>query len=353
MWRIRRIVQVQETNMKTTIPIAIVLLACVSSSALHAEEPLKISGKTMGSYYAIVIDSPGSADGERLQKEIEEKFAEINRQMSTWDESSQISKFNQSKSTEWFEVGADFAVVAQEAKRLHTVTQGAKDVTVSPLVDLWGFGKNKRRKLPTEKEIEAALKFVGMQHVEVRQDPPAIRKNMPEIQVSFSALAPGYAADEVCDILRSHQLKSYVVDVGGENRAGEAKASGDAWRLGVESPLGGLHKVVELTNQSIATSGDYRSFFMAGGKKYSHVLNPKTGRPVEHPPASVSVIHESCMTADGLATAMMVLGPEKGIELAKTVGVDVMFLDLTKDGMLTQQSIGVFAAEQASPTKNP
>ena len=202
-------------------------------------------------------------------------------------------------------------------------------------------------------KIQAALKFVGMQHVEVRQDPPAIRKNMPEIQVSFSALAPGYAADEVCDILRSHQLRSYVVDVGGENRAGEAKASGDAWRLGVESPLGGLHKVVELTNQSIATSGDYRSFFMAGGKKYSHVLNPKTGRPMEHPPASVSVIHESCMTADGLATAMMVLGPEKGIELAKTVGVDVMFLDLTKEGMLTEQSIGVFAAEQASPTKNP
>ncbi len=339
--------------MKTTIPMAIVLLACVSSPVLHAEEPLKISGKTMGSYYAIVIDSPGSADGERLQKEIEEKFAEINRQMSTWDESSQISKFNQSKSTEWFEVGTDFAVVAQEAKGLHEVTQGAMDVTVSPLVDLWGFGKNKRRKLPTEKEIAAALKFVGMQHVEVRLDPPAIRKDLPEIQVSFSALAPGYAADEVCEILRSHQLKSYVVDVGGENRAGEAKASGDAWRLGVESPLGGLHKVVELTNQSIATSGDYRSFFMAGGKKYSHVLNPQTGRPVEHPPASVSVIHESCMTADGLATAMMVLGPEKGIELAKTVGVDVMFLDLTKDGMLNEQSIGVFAAEQASPTKNP
>ena len=227
------------------------------------------------------------------------------------------------------------------------------DVTVSPLVDLWGFGKNKRRTLPTDEEIEAALKFVGMQHVEVRLDPPAIRKHLPEIQISFSALAPGYAADDVCRILRSHQLKSYVVDVGGENRAGEAKASGDAWRLGVESPLGGLHKVVELTNQSIATSGDYRSFFMAGGKKYSHVLNPKTGRPVEHPPASVSVIHESCMTADGLATAMMVLGPEKGTELAKTVGVDVMFLDLSQNGMLIEQSIGVFSEEQTTPSKNP
>lgn len=339
--------------MKRIIPIAFALLVCVSASALQADEPLRISGKTMGSYYAIVIDSPGSADGERLQKEIEEKFAEINQQMSTWDESSQISRFNQSKSTEWFDIGADFAIVAREAKRLHTVTQGAMDATVSPLVELWGFGRKKRRTLPTDEEIGTALKHVGMQHVEVRQDPPSIRKHLPEIQVSFSALAPGYASDEVCRILQSHQLKSYVVDVGGENRAGEAKASGDAWRLGVESPLGGLHKVVELTNQSIATSGDYRSFFMAGGKKYSHVLNPKTGRPIEHPPASVSIIHESCMTADGLATAMMVLGPEKGIELAKTVGVDVMFLDLTQDGMLTEQSIGVFAAEQTTPANKP
>ena len=339
--------------MNMMLQILTALFCVLFGAALTAAEPLKISGKTMGSYYAIVIDSPGAADGERLQKQIEEKFADINRQMSTWDESSQISKFNLSTSTDWFEVGADFAIVAQEAKRLHTVTDGAMDATVSPLIDLWGFGRNKRRALPTEKEIEAALKHVGMQHVKVRLDPPAIRKALPEIQVSFSALAPGFAADEVCAILRSHQLKSYVVDVGGENRAGEAKSGGAAWRLGVESPLGGLHKVIELTNQSIATSGDYRSFFMAGGKKYSHVLNPKTGRPVEHPPASVSIIHESCMTADGLATAMMVLGPEKGIELAKTVGVDVMFLDLTQDGMLTEQSIGVFAAEQTTPTTKP
>jgi FAD:protein FMN transferase len=125
--------------MSLKVQVISVLLFPLICIVAIAEEPLKISGKTMGSYYAIVIDSPGSADGERLQREIEEKFSEINRQMSTWDESSQISKFNQSKSTEWFEVGADFAFVAQEAKRLHTVTQGAMDVTVSPLVDLWGL----------------------------------------------------------------------------------------------------------------------------------------------------------------------------------------------------------------------
>jgi thiamine biosynthesis lipoprotein len=313
-----------------------------SASLSVAQEPLKISGKTMGSYYAIVIDSPGSVDGQRLKTEIETRFADINRQMSTWDDASEISRFNHSESTEWFAVGKDFAIVAAEAKRLHNLTQGAIDCSVAPLTDVWGFGKNKRKKLPTDAEIQAAQKQIGMQHLEVRMDPPGIRKSLPGLQLSFSSLAPGYAADAVCRILNTHQLKSHVVDVGGENRAGEAKANGDAWRLGVESPLGGLHKVVELTGQAIATSGDYRSFFMAGGKKYSHILNPKTGRPVEHPPASVSIIHESCMTADGLATAMMVLGPDKGTQIARQAGVDVMFLDLNSQGQLVEQSSGVF-----------
>lgn len=325
-----------------------VLAVCfaVSNATLVAEDPIKISGKTMGSYYAIVIDSPSGADAERLQAEIEAKFAEINQQMSTWDDDSQISRFNRSTSADWFPVGSDFARVASEAQRLHKVTAGALDVTVGPLIDVWGFGRNKRRTTPAEEEIEQARRAVGMQYVEIRLDPPAIRKTLPEVQISFSCLAPGFAADEVGRILDSHGLKSYVVDVGGENLAGKAKADGSAWRLGVESPLGGLHKIVELTDQAIATSGDYRSFFVADGKKYSHILNPATGRPVENPPASVSVIHPSCMTADGLATAMMVLGSERGLEVARQCGVDVMFQDIDVDGKLVETSIGVFRAAE-------
>jgi thiamine biosynthesis lipoprotein len=336
--------------MKTMTPqyilFTLVLLLAHTTAGARAEEPLKISGKTMGSYYAVVIDSPGKADEKRIKDEIESRFAEINQQMSTWDDASLISQFNASTSTDWFAVGHDFAIVATEAQRLHKVTRGAVDVTIAPLIDVWGFGKAKRKTVPSKEEIEAARKRMGMQYLEVRMDPPAVRKTLPDLQLSFSCLAPGYAADEVCRILRSHQLKSYVVDIGGENRAGEAKASGDAWRLGVESPLGGLHKVVELTNQSIATSGDYRSFFVAEGRKYSHVLDPQTARPVEHPPASVSVIHESCMTADGLATAMMVLGPQKGLEVARQCGVDVMFLDLDNNGKLVETSVGVFRSTE-------
>lgn len=313
-------------------------------SPVCAEDPLRISGETMGSYYSIVIDSPGSTDGDRLQKDIEQIFADINRQMSNWSKDSEISKFNESRSTDWFPVGQQFAIVTAEAKRLHTVTGGKLDVTVAPLIELWGFGRNKVKRVPSDEQLRAAMETVGMQHVEVRLDPPAIRKQKPEITINLASLAPGFAADEVSKLLRERGLKSHVVDVGGENLAGEAKASGDSWRLGVESPLGGLHKVVELTEKAIATSGDYRNFFVINGRRYSHILDPSTGQPVEHPPASVSVIHKSCMTADALGTAMMVLGPEEGLKLAKTLNVDVLFLDVTKDGRLEERSTGVFSA---------
>lgn len=320
-----------------------VLCLLITWNPACAEDPLRINGETMGSYYSIVIDSPGSTDGERLQKDIEEIFAEINRQMSNWSKDSEITRFNESQSTDWFPVGKQFAIVTQEAKRLHTVTGGKLDVTVAPLIELWGFGRNKVKRVPTEEQLKAAMESVGMQHVEVQLDPPAIRKLKPEININLAALAPGFAADEVSKLLRERGLKAHVVDVGGENLAGEAKASGDPWRLGVESPLGGLHKVVELTNKAIATSGDYRNFFVIDGRRYSHILDPSTGKPVENPPASVSVIHKSCMTADALGTAMMVLGPEEGLKLAKSLNVDVLFLDVTKEGRLEERSTGVFA----------
>ncbi len=326
--------------------LAILMTSVLTSNSL-ADEPLRISGQTMGSYYAIVIDSPGAADGDQIQAEVEKRLAEITQQMSNWDDESEISRFNRSTSVDWIPVGKDFATVVTEAKRLHTATEGAIDITVTPLIDAWGFGKTKQRVIPTDAQIQEALKRVSMRHVDVRMEPPAIRKSLPQVMLNVSSLAPGYATDEVCGILNARGLKSHVVDVGGENRAGLAKANGDAWRLGVESPLTGMHKIVELTDQAIATSGDYRNFFVFQGKKYAHILDPKTGRPVENPPASVSVIHKSCMTADGLATAMMVLGAKDGMKVAQQSGVDVMFLDVDANGMLVEKSSGVFqAAEQ-------
>lgn len=319
------------------------VLACLSVLPPNgAAEPMRISGRTMGSYYAISIDNPGTADAKQLQAEIEAKLEDINRQMSTWDESSEISGFNRSTSTDWIPVSHDFAVVVQEAIRLNQLTKGAVDITVGPLIDVWGFGKEKRKSVPAENEIHAALARVGSNLLEVRMNPPAIRKRRADVQISVSCLAPGYAADVISELLAARGLKAHVVDIGGENRAGAAKSDGSPWRLGVESPMGGLHKVIPLIDRAIATSGDYRSFFVAGGRRYSHIIDPRTGYPVENPPASVSVIHSSCMTADGFATAMMVTGSEGGLKIASEAGIDVMFQDVDSSGKLKESSSGIF-----------
>ncbi len=294
---------------------------------LFAAEPLKLAGDTMGTYYSIVIDSPaeGLGKGTQLQGRIEARLAEVNGQMSTWDEDSEISRFNRSLSTQWFEVSPEFATVAAEAKRIHELSKGAFDPTVAPLIDLWGFGDRRPRDIPDDATIAAAMKRVGMQHVSVRIDPPAIKKSIPELQLNLSAIAKGYAVDLLAELLIAEGQPSFVVDIGGEDRAGKPKASGEAWKLGVESPLGGLRRVVPLADKSIATSGDYRNNFTMDGVVYSHAIDPATGWPVKNPPASVSVISDSCMTADGWATTMMILGTEKGLELAKAEGLSVMF----------------------------
>lgn len=328
-------------NICAVIPVAAVF-ASLSWPRASAEEPLRLSGRTMGSYYAITIDGPGGTDGGRLQRDIDRALGELNRQLSTWDDASEISRFNRERSTDWFPVGREFAEVTAEALRLHRLTDGALDITLAPLIEAWGFGRSRKPRVPDDAEIAAALAMMGPQFLEVRQDPPAIRKLRPELQISLNALAPGYAADQISGLLAARGLKSHVVDIGGENRAGQAKRSGDAWRIGVESPLGGLHQVLPLTDMAAATSGDYRNFREIGGRRYSHILNPRTGRPVEDPPASVCVLHRSAMTADGLATAMMVLGPARGLQLAKSADFDVLFMDIGGDGKLVEQGTGRF-----------
>lgn len=328
----------------TDSPRPIVAAEPVSgSAAATGEEPLRIEGRTMGSHYLVVIDSPGGTDPQRLKAEIETLLAEINRQMSNWDAASEISQFNRSTSTDWMPVGREFAIVVTEAARLHELTGGVLDPTLSPLVDAWGFGASRKPVVPDEAVIDAALAHVGMQHIAVRLDPPAIRKDNAAVQLNVSSLAPGFAVDELQRLLNSHRLTSHVIDVGGETCAGTAKHGGEPWRMGVESPLGGMHKILDVTEFSLATSGDYRNVHVINGTAYSHILDPRTGRPVVDPPASVSVAHRSCMTADGLATAMMVLGASRGFELATRMELDVMFLSVTESGELHETSRGRFA----------
>lgn len=337
------------------IAIAFILLTVSTAASVAADEKpaagplqpadrLQLRGATMGTYYSVVIDSPGKADGAAVRRRIEERLKQINDQMSTWDSESEISRFNQSGSTDWFPVSREFATVVIEARRIHDLTDGYFDPTVAPLIDLWGFGDERDRSVPDPSAVQQALKRVGMDKLHVRPDPPALKKDIPELQVNLSAIAKGYGVDAIAELLMEEGLPSFIVDIGGETRAGQAKASGAQWRLGVESPDGkGVSRILELVESAVATSGDYRNSYTIDGAKYSHAINPTTGRPVQSPPASVSVVSDRCMTADALATALMVMPGDLAKQLAESQQWSILLQYVDDQGDVTDFATGKFS----------
>lgn len=336
---LRALPRVAMKNARLILRLIFRLAVCVAlamgpGGSCASAETVRFRGETMGTYYSIAIDGADESQESEIRAKVDECLAEVNRQMSTWDPDSEISRFNQSDSTDWFSVSSEFAKVVEESLRIHRLTEGAFDPTVSPLVDLWGFGSKQPERLPSDEEIAAAKQQVGMERIEVRMMPPAIRKNKAGVALNLSAIAKGYGVDQVASLLASLGFPSHIVDIGGENRAGGLKSTGMKWRVGIESPLDsaeGPHRVVELVNLSVATSGDYRNFFEFQGVRYSHVINPLTGKPVEQPPASITVLSESCMTADAIATALMVMGTERGLTFSQKHGLSVLFLDVVEN----------------------
>ncbi len=227
-------------------------------------------------------------------------------------------------------MSAQTAAVVAEAQRFSELSNGAFDITVGPLVDLWGFGPDPRTGLvPEEPALEAAARRVGYRHLEVRDHPPGLRKAIPGLGIDLSAIAKGYAVDRIAALLLSLDISDFMVEIGGEVRVSGRKPDGSFWRIGIETPRAGprdVHRIVELDGVAMATSGDYRNYFEQDGKRYSHTIDPKTGKPIEHRLASITIIDESAMFADAMATAMMVLGPEAGMDLGERLELAALFV---------------------------
>ena len=226
-------------------------------------------------------------------------------------------------------------------------TQGAFDVTVGPLVNLWGFGPAGRAdEMPTDEAIAECQARVGYTRLEVRQEPPALRKRRADVYVDLSAIAKGFGVDEVAKLLERHAVRSYLVEIGGEVRTRGRKPDGGGWRIGIERPVAAVREiecVVELDDRALATSGDYRNFFEREGRRYSHEIDPRTGRPVDHALISVSVLADDCLTADAWATALLVLGPDAALPTARQHGLEVLCMVRSGDGWVEQATPG-FAA---------
>ncbi|MCZ6854224.1 MAG: FAD:protein FMN transferase, partial [Gammaproteobacteria bacterium] len=213
---------------------------------------------------------------------------------------------------------------------------GAFDVTVGPLVNLWGFGPNVDGRSPPERAaIEDARAKVGFARLLVKQAPPELSKTH-EMYVDLSAIAKGHGVDRLAEVLNAAHCTDYLIDIGGEVSARGVNSTGESWRIGIEVPdpdrLGAIQRVLTLTDEAVATSGDYRIFFEDSGRRYSHTIDPRTGYPVTHNLASVTVLHESAMWADGYATALNVLGPVHGLELATERELAALFVVRTENG---------------------
>jgi thiamine biosynthesis lipoprotein len=316
------------------------------------EEPsyltVSLTGPTMGTRYNINIPKlPEDVSPGKLKRDIDAALERVNEQMSAYRKSSEISRFNRSTEKDWFGVSPETARVVAEALQVSKETGGAFDVTVGPLIRLWRFGPNKEEKrIPPDDEIREAMDRTGYHKLEVREDPPALRKLQGDIQINLSAIAKGFGVDQIAGFLERAGILDYLIEIGGEVRTRGGKADGSAWTIGIETPTDyqrGIQETIHLGDRSMATSGDYRRFFKKDGKRYSHTIDPKTGRPVEHQLASVSVITNTCMQADAWATAFMVLGADKGYDLAVEKGFAVLFL-IRKDETFIRRATPNFDA---------
>ncbi|MGX2968931.1 FAD:protein FMN transferase [Ursidibacter sp. B-7004-1] len=312
-----------------------VLLAFLLTACNKEPEQVLLEGKTMGTTYHVKYIDDGSIKNlpkpETIQKELDLLLKEVNNQMSTYQRESQISQFNQFHTIDTpFKVATDFALVVEEGIRLNKVTEGALDITIGPLVNLWGFGPDKRlNKVPTAEQIAERAKSVGIEKLIVgfenndRQNGNAfLQKKEPNLYVDLSSIAKGFGVDKVANHLNSLGLENYLVEIGGEIYGKGNNLKKQPWTIAIEKPEftqgTSVQIAVPLQNLGMATSGNYRNYFEdEQGNRLSHIIDPKTLRPITHNLASITVFAPTTMTADGLSTGLFVLGADKALEVAE------------------------------------
>jgi thiamine biosynthesis lipoprotein len=303
------------------------------------QKEFEFSGKTMGTTYHITVVAGYFENTKMLKDEIDMRLDEINKSMSTFRKDSEISRFNAYQTVgKKFRISDDFYNVMTVAKRIYEETGGAWDGTVKPLVDLWGFSKSENRHtIPEKSQIASLLSETGFNNIEIFAGHYLAKKN-PSITLDLASIAKGYGVDQVAGLIRANEIHNFLVEIGGEVFAAGHRRDGKKWRIGINrpqknAPSDQVYKVVDLQNKGFATSGDYRNYFEVNQHRFSHVIDPRNGYPVDNGVVSVSIVANTCTFADGLATAVMVLGHKKGLDLVDR-------LDNTECLIVTQKEAG-------------
>lgn len=296
-------------------------------------EPVEIAGEVQGTTYHIklVIPQDPPLQPEDLRQVIEQRFGEIDAALSNYRQDSEISRLNQQKTSDWLAISSEIAELIGIARQVHRRSEGCYDLTVKPLFDLWGFSRH-QGKVPEQATIDRVLPHLGLDKVEVDPAGPRLRKRDPELAIDLSSIAQGYSVGSVAKLLEDRNVRDYMVEIGGEMKVKGHKPNGEPWRIAVEKPTPFTREVLKILairqegGIAVMTSGTYRNFFEESGRSYSHILDPKTGRPVEHHLLSVTVMHEDPTWADAWSTALLCLGEDRGYRLAEAEGLRALFV---------------------------
>ncbi|TYL47502.1 FAD:protein FMN transferase [Marinomonas sp. IMCC 4694] len=314
--------------------LLLVVIAVIYRVFAFTPELVSFSGPTMGTTYTVkFFTTPDVTSSHDLKDDVDAILVKVNKLMSTYDPNSELSLFNALPAGQSASISEEMAYVIDKALLISEMSEGEYDITIGPLVNLWGFGPGKREdKVPAQDAIDEAKSRVGYQYLQL--DGRRLTKEK-DIYVDLSSIAKGYGVDAVADALQRRGIDQYLIEVGGEIVSKGVKPDGTPWKIAIESPAGGhniAERIMSVTDIAVATSGDYRNYFEKNGVRYSHTINPITGRPISHRLVSVTVMDKTTTMADGLATAITVLGPEKGFEFAQKNGIAAYLLVKTDFG---------------------
>jgi len=333
-----------------------ILMSLTVAACKGGSELVELSGSTMGTSYSVTaLDHERSVDKAALREAIENSLLKVNAQMSNWDASSEVSRFNAFASTQPMSVSEDLAQVISAAKNVHAASDGQFDITLGPVIEAWGFGAKagSAHMQPAADKLAAAFDAAG-QTDGLRVNGTQISKSRPDTQIFLPSIGKGYGIDQMAKVAKSFGLKDFMVEVGGDLYVSGRNADGLDWQIGIEFPDAHnrqAYKVASVTNLGMATSGDYRNYFEQDGQRYSHIIDAKTGRPITHRTASVTVLAENAMLADAWATALLVHGTERGgLEIANQRDLAVLFIDRSAeagDKVFKTTASDRFAALQA------
>lgn len=320
----------------SVLSIFVWLFSCHTSEKKYEQ----ITGQAQGTTFKIIYSTPEKVD---VSTSIDSLFEAIDQSMSLWVVESFISQVNSSSDS--IPVDSHFINVFLKSRELFYQSKGAFDPTVGPLLSAWGLARKKDLPLPTETKIDSLKELIGLNQFQLKGN--ILYKSNTKAEIDFNAIAQGYTVDVIAEYLESLNATDYLIEVGGELRSKGHNATGNSWKVGIEKPIfnsgaetNELQTIVNLDNSALATSGSYRKFVELDGKKYSHTIDPKTGKPVDHQMLSVSVIAATAMEADGYATMFMVLGEEKAIDFARKKGLLIQCISEEKGELRVSYSPG-------------